>query len=120
MVKHAVKILLCYLETKATKYSYVELVLFSFCHPGGPLRYKLSLPFFVRNDCTKGRTEKYLIRNGAPHFDFATLHIMGKFEQLARQAKRYVSVLFTSNPKRNFTETIESRLALTSQTLLPV
>lgn len=42
---------------------------------------------------------------------------MGKFEQLARQAKRYVSVLFTSNPKRNFTETIESRLALTSQTL---
>lgn len=65
MVKHAVKILLYYLETKATKYSYVELVLFSFCHPGGPLRYKLSPPFFVRNDCTKGRTEKYLIRNGA-------------------------------------------------------
>ena len=45
MVKHAVKILLYYLETKATKYSYVELVLFSFCHPGGPLRYKLSPPF---------------------------------------------------------------------------
>ena len=53
-VKHAVKIVLYYLETKATKDSYVELVLFSFCHTGGPLRYKLPLLFFIRDDCTKG------------------------------------------------------------------
>jgi len=47
MVKHAVKIVLYYLETKATKYSYVELVLFSFCRPGGPLRYKMSPPLLL-------------------------------------------------------------------------
>lgn len=106
MVKHAVKILLYYLETKATKYSYVELVLFSSCHPGGPLRYKLSPLFLYVMTAPRARlflpytdrsrTEKIINTKWSTHFDFARLHIMGEFEQLTCQAKRYVSMLFTS------------------------